>query len=307
MNQLVLGSLGLVGSALCRALERPGTILGWDLRQRGGWERYFDNVDIVYLAAARVGGIGANILRPGEFIYDNLLIQANVIHAAVEHNVKLVVFFGSSCIYPANAKQPITEDALLTGPLEPTNESYAVAKITGIKMLEAYNTQYGLESLIVMPCNLYGPNDNFDLGSSHLVPTLIRRFYEAKLQGLKEVRLWGTGTPRRELLHVDDLARAVVALVDKAARGIVNVGTGYDGSIRDIADHIAICIDYKGSIIFDGDRSRNGVHSKVLSISKFKSICPDWIASGTLESICRWYENVALLKNDRADWADWGN
>jgi GDP-L-fucose synthase len=223
-----------------------------------------ESADVLYLCAARVGGIGRNMAEPGRMLYDNLMIQTNVIEAARMVGVRLIVFLGSSCIYPVWPNRPLEPRDLMTGPLEPTNEPYAIAKIAGIRMLEAYHAQYGLEYLAVMPCNLYGPNDNFRPGESHLMASLIRRFHEAKEQRLESVMLWGTGTPRREFLHVDDLALAIQALVAQGARGIVNVGSGYDNTVRDWADLVAMQNDWNGDIEFVGDSTRDGVQSKLM-------------------------------------------
>ena len=283
MQQVILGHSGMVGSALHRLI--PDALIlprGWELILPRSWDlRVADisvllrvnDVEVLYLCAARVGGIGRNIAEPGAMLYDNLMIQTNVIEAARLAGVKLIVFLGSSCIYPDVPVRRVYNDGdplplepqdLMTGPLEPTNEPYAIAKIAGIKMLEAYRAQYGLEYLAVMPCNLYGPNDNFRQGQSHLMASLIRRFHEAKEQNLDRVLLWGTGAPRREFLHVDDLALAIRLLVERGARGIVNVGSGYDNTVRNWADLVAMHNDWNGDIEFDGDSTRDGVQSKLM-------------------------------------------
>jgi GDP-L-fucose synthase len=234
-----------------------------DLRERLDYPSWY-GVDTVYLAAARVGGIGRNMREPGSMLYDNLMIQTNCIEAARRAGVKLFVLFGSSCIYPAAAPNPIPESALMTGPLEPTNSAYAVSKLAGIEMLRAYKQQYGMDYLVPMPCNLFGPGDSYDLDNCHLIPALIRKLHEAKEQRAASVTLWGTGTPRREIMHVDDMAQWVVRLVVDGRRGIVNVGTGIDLSIRQIAQAVATVVGFEGDILFDGDRSRDGVKRKLM-------------------------------------------
>src|ERR1700689_4169139 len=251
----VAGHRGLVGSAIVRALEAQGhrnlllrTHAELDLTDQLQVRRFFEETrpEAVILAAARVGGIHANNSRPAEFIRDNLLIQDNVIDAAHRSGVAKFVFLGSSCIYPKLAPQPIKEDYLLTGPLEPTNEWYAIAKIAGVKMCQAYRREFGFNAICLMPTNLYGPGDNFDLQNSHVLPALIRRFHEAKVRGDESVTVWGTGTPRREFLHVDDLADAVLYLLHAYdAEPIVNVGWGVDGTIRELAELILSVIGYK--------------------------------------------------------------
>ena len=237
----VAGNTGLVGSAIVRTLHWKGytNILSspshhWDLRNQMDVERFFrvNEPEYVYLAAAKVGGIGANAYYPGHFIYDNLMIQTNVIHAARKFGVKKLLFLGSSCIYPKFAEQPITEDQLLGGHLEPSNDSYAIAKIAGIKMCQAYRKQYGFNAISLMPTNLYGPNDNYDLDSSHVLPAMIRKFHEAK----DKVTLWGDGSAMREFLYVDDLAEAAFkCMVSYNSEEIINVGTGKDITIKELA------------------------------------------------------------------------
>ncbi len=277
----VAGNTGLVGSAIVRMLHWKGytNILSspsshWDLRNQSDVERFFrvNEPEYVYLAAAKVGGIGANADYPGHFIYDNLMIQTNVIHAARKYGVKKLLFLGSSCIYPKFAKQPITEDQLLTGPLEGSNDAYAVAKIAGIKMCKAYRKQYGFNSICLMPTNLYGPNDNYDLDSSHVLPALIRRFYEAAMLRHGKVTLWGDGSALREFLHVDDLAEAAfTCMKDYDSDEIINVGTGKDISIKELAMTIADVISYKGDIEWDTSKP-NGTPRKVLNVDKIKAL-----------------------------------
>ena len=273
----VAGNTGLVGSAIVRKLHWKGytNILSspsksWDLRNQMDVERFFrvNEPEYVYLAAAKVGGIGANAYYPGHFIYDNLMIQTNVIHAARKFGVKKLLFLGSSCIYPKFAEQPITEDQLLGGYLEPSNDSYAIAKIAGIKMCQAYRKQYGFNAISLMPTNLYGPNDNYDLDSSHVLPAMIRKFHEAK----DKVTLWGDGSAMREFLYVDDLAEAAFkCMVDYDSEDIINVGTGKDITIKDLAETIADVVGFKGEIVWDTSKP-NGTPRKVLNVDKIKSL-----------------------------------
>ena len=253
----VAGHKGLVGSAIVRRLQADGieaVVAGRDevdLSDQAAVDEWFADkkVDQVYLAAAKVGGIHANDTYPAEFLHDNLVIQTNVIHSAWKHGVSKLLFLGSSCIYPKLAPQPMAEDSLLTGPLEPTNESYAIAKIAGIKMCQAYRKQYGFDAISVMPTNLYGPGDNFDLQNSHVLPALIRKFHEAKASGAESVEVWGSGTPRREFLHVDDLADACVFLMENySSPDIINVGWGKDISIAELADLISGIVGFQGRI-----------------------------------------------------------
>jgi GDP-L-fucose synthase len=262
----------MVGSAIVRALLAQGvnsaqiitrTSAELDLRNQAAVNAFFDQErpDQVYLAAAKVGGIHANNTYPADFIYDNLMLQANVIHAAHTHGVQKLLFLGSSCIYPRQAPQPMAESALLTGPLEPTNEPYAVAKIAGIKLCESYNRQYGRDYRSVMPTNLYGPGDNYHPENSHVIPALIRRFHEAKVQGASEVVIWGTGTPRREFLFVDDMAAASVFVMQLPAevyqahtspmQSHINVGSGSDVTIAELAQAVRQTVGYDGKIEFD--------------------------------------------------------
>ena len=276
----VAGHRGLVGSAICRRLQKEGAAVVTisrdevDLKSRSAVDAFFaDNeIEQVYLAAAKVGGIYANDAYPAEFIYDNLTIQTNVIDAAWRAGVKKLLFLGSSCIYPKHAPQPMNEDCLLTGPLEPTNEWYAIAKIAGIKMCQAYQKQYGFEAISAMPTNLYGPGDNFDLKTSHVLPALIRKFHEAKAAGEKSVTVWGTGTPRREFLHVDDLADACVFLMQNySAPDIVNVGWGQDVSILELAELVKDVIGYEGDIQLDTSKP-DGTPRKLLDTSRLLSL-----------------------------------
>ena len=273
----VAGNTGLVGSAIVRTLHWKGytNILSspshhWDLRNQMDVERFFrvNEPEYVYLAAAKVGGIGANAYYPGHFIYDNLMIQTNVIHAARKFGVKKLLFLGSSCIYPKFAEQPITEDQLLGGHLEPSNDSYAIAKIAGIKMCQAYRKQYGFNAISLMPTNLYGPNDNYDLDSSHVLPAMIRKFHEAK----DKVTLWGDGSAMREFLYVDDLAEAAFkCMVNYDSEEIINVGTGKDITIKELATTIADVVGFKGEIEWDTSKP-NGTPRKVLNVDKIKSL-----------------------------------
>ena len=300
----VAGHRGLVGSAIMRRLKAESyknlithTHAELDLTRQEKVEEFFheERPDYVFLAAARVGGIYANNAYPAEFIYSNLTIQTNIIHASYVFKVKKLLFLGSSCIYPKNCPQPMKEEYLLSGPLEPTNEPYAVAKIAGIKMCQAYNRQYGTNFLSVMPTNLYGPNDNFDLKTSHVLPALIRKFHEAKIKGLSEVEIWGTGSPRREFLHVDDLADACLFLMNNYnGSKIINIGVGKDQTIRELAEIIAGLTGFKGSIRFDTGKP-DGTPVKRLDVSKINSI--GWRARIGLEQgmaeTYKWYvENL---------------
>lgn len=276
----VAGHGGLVGSALCRALARGGTNpltrsrADLDLRDAAAVEAFFatERPIQVYLAAARVGGIRANSLRPADFIRDNLQIQSNVIDAAWRHGVRKLCFLGSSCIYPKHAPQPMPEECLLTGPLEPTNEWYAIAKIAGLKMCQAYRRQYGFDAICLMPTNLYGPGDNFSLEDSHVLPALIRRFDDARTAGTEEVVLWGSGTPRREFLHADDLADAALHLMGHyAGEPPVNVGTGEDLSIAELARLVARVVGYRGRISFDAERP-DGPPRKLLDVRRVHAL-----------------------------------
>lgn len=272
----VAGHRGMVGSAVVRALRgRCCEVVtapwpGVDLRRQEDAERWLkeNRPDAVILAAARVGGILANDTRPAEFIYDNLAIASTVVEAAHRTHVEKLLFLGSSCIYPKEAPQPIAEEGLLTGPLEPTNEWYAVAKIAGIKLCQAYRRQYGCNFISAMPCNLYGPGDNFDLDSSHVVPALMRKMHEAKAADSNEVVVWGTGTPRREFLHVDDLADALVHLLEwYADEQHVNVGVGLDVTIAELSETLKEVTGFRGRLVFDRSKP-DGVVRKLLDTSR---------------------------------------
>ena len=277
----VAGHRGLVGSAIVRALESRGyeNLLvrsheELDLTDQLAVRHFFDSVrpEAVIMAAARVGGIHANNSRPALFIRDNLLIQDNVIDSAYRAGVEKFVFLGSSCIYPKLAPQPIKEESLLSGPLEPTNEWYAIAKIAGVKMCQAFRREFGFNAISLMPTNLYGPGDNFDALNSHVLPGLIRRIHEAKLKGDASVTIWGTGTPRREFLHVDDLADAVLYLLHRYdAEPIVNIGWGEDVTIRELAELIVSVIAYRGALIFDPSKP-DGTPRKLLDVGRLNEL-----------------------------------
>lgn len=273
----VAGHRGMVGAGVTEALRRKGydnlllrTHAELDLTQQSEVSEFFrvQHPDVVILAAARVGGIRANSSKPADFIRDNLLIQSNVIDAAARHGAKKLVFLGSSCIYPRLAPQPIKEQYLLSGSLEPTNEWYAIAKIAGIKMCQAYRRQFGFNAICLMPTNLYGPGDNFDLENSHVLPALIRRFHEARLRNDPYVVAWGSGTPRREFLHVSDLADAVVLLLESYdAEEIINVGCGEDVSIQELCETVQAVTRYRGRLQFDVTKP-DGVPRKLLDVSR---------------------------------------
>ncbi|ABO49925.1 NAD-dependent epimerase/dehydratase [Desulforamulus reducens MI-1] len=277
----IAGHRGLVGSAIKRRLEQLGyTNLVYrsskelELRNQKAVEEFFcaEKPAYVFLVAAKVGGILANNTYPAEFIYDNLSIQTNVIHTSYLHSVKKLLFLGSSCIYPKLTPQPMKEEYLLSGKLEPTNEPYAIAKIAGIKMCQAYNRQYGTNFISVMPTNLYGPNDNFDLENSHVLPALIRKFHEAKTKIQPAVTVWGTGTPKREFLHVDDLADACVFLMEHYQDSeIINIGTGQDLTIKELAELVKAKVGYQGEIVYDNTKP-DGTPKKLLDVSKLKSM-----------------------------------
>ena len=286
----VAGHRGLVGSALVRRLAMEteielllSTRSELDLTSQDQVEHFFskERPTHVFLSAAKVGGILANDTHPAEFIHENLLIQSNVIDAAWRCGTRKLLFLGSSCIYPKHAPQPIQEDCLLTGPLEPTNEWYAIAKIAGLKMCQAYRRQYGFDAICAMPTNLYGPGDNFDLTSSHVLPALIRKFHEAKLRGDSEVVIWGTGTPRREFLHVDDLADACVFLMHSYSdEKPVNVGVGEDISIRELAELVARVVGFEGKVINDTSKP-DGTPRKLLDVARMTTM--GWRARVRLE------------------------
>jgi GDP-L-fucose synthase len=273
----IAGDRGLVGSAIRRVLEAEGhaNLIGrsrseLDLTDQDQVEAFFlaERPDYVFLAAAKVGGIHANNTYPAEFIYSNLQIQNNIIDASYRHGVKKLLFLGSSCIYPKFAQQPIGEHELMNGKLEPTNEPYAVAKIAGIVMCQSYNRQYGTDFISVMPTNLYGPGDNYHPENSHVLPALIRRFHEAKMNDAKEVIVWGTGSPLREFLFSDDLARACVFLMNNySGNEIINIGSGIEVSIRELAETVKSVIDFKGRLTFDPTKP-DGTPRKLLDVSK---------------------------------------
>ncbi len=286
----IAGHRGLVGSAIFRALEKQGftnlvtkTSKELDLRDYKQTADFFaeEQPEYVFLAAAKVGGIQANNTYRAEFLYDNMMIQNNVIHQAHTHNVKKLLFLGSSCIYPKMAPQPLKEDSLLTGTLEPTNEPYAIAKIAGIKMCDAYRSQYNSNFISAMPTNMYGPNDNYDLNNSHVLPALLRKFHEAKEQNLPNVTVWGTGTPLREFLHSDDLAEACIFLMQNYEdEGHVNVGIGEDISIKDLALLIKKIVGYDGDIIWDTSKP-DGTPRKLMDVTKINDL--GWKAKIGLE------------------------
>ena len=296
----VSGHRGMVGSAIVRRLQAEGynnlLLRGsneLDLRDQSQVASFFEThkPDYVFLAAAKVGGIHANNSKRGEFLYDNLMIQSNVIHQSYLHQVKKLVFLGSSCIYPKLAPQPIKEEYLLTGPLEITNEPYAIAKIAGMKMCEAYRDQYGCNFISLMPTNLYGPNDNYDLKNSHVLPALLRKFHEAKINAAPTVSIWGTGSPQREFLHVDDLADASFYLFNNYDEsGWVNVGTGEDISIKDLALLIKDITGYAGELEFDTSKP-DGTPRKLLDVSKLHGI--GWNHKTDLaEGISKVYQSI---------------
>ncbi|MGH9386411.1 MAG: GDP-L-fucose synthase family protein [Vicinamibacterales bacterium] len=277
----VAGHRGLVGSAVMRRLEQLGyenvltaTRDQLDLRDQAAVNYWFraNRPEFVFLVAGTVGGILANSTRPAEFIYDNMMIHATVVHSSHLFGVDKLLYLGSSCIYPRNCPQPMSEAMLLSGSLEPTNEAYAIAKIAGIKLCQAYRTQYGRDFISAMPTNLYGPNDNFDLSSSHVLPAMIRKFHDAKMEGRREVSLWGTGSPRREFLHVDDLADACVFLMQRYSDGMhINVGTGEDLSIRDLADLVRRIVYPSATAVFDASKP-DGTPRKLLDVTRLHAL-----------------------------------
>ncbi len=277
----VAGHRGMVGSAIVRELSEKGysnlvlrTSAELDLRKQQAVNDFFSNEkpEYVFLAAAKVGGINANNIYRAEFLYDNLAIELNVIEASKQHNVKKLLFLGSSCIYPKSAPQPLKEEYLLTGILESTNEPYAIAKIAGIKLCEAYRSQYGCNFISAMPTNLYGPNDNYDLEKSHVLPALIRKFHEAKIKDSKQVVVWGSGKPMREFLHVNDLAAACLILMEKYNESdFLNIGFGSDITIADLANLISEIIGYQGQIVFDTTRAEGTVR-KLMDSSKIQAL-----------------------------------
>lgn len=298
----VAGHRGLVGSAITRTLQKNGysnlllkTRDELNLLDQNTVKSFFEKErpEYVFLAAAKVGGIMANKTLPAEFIYENLTIQNNVIETSHTMGVKKLLFLGSSCIYPKLAPQPIKEEYLLTGPLEETNKTYAVAKIAGLMMCQAYHSQYGSNFISVMPTNLYGPNDNFDLNSAHVPPALIRKFHEAKVSGKKEVEVWGTGTVRREFLHVDDVADACLFLMEHYDMSeIINIGTGEDVSIQELAELIREIIGFSGKIVWDHSKP-DGTPRKLLDVSKINSL--GWKHKTSLKEglamTYEWYKN----------------
>jgi GDP-L-fucose synthase len=273
----VAGHRGMVGSAIVRKLEHEGhtnlllkTSAELDLRNQQAVDSFFENnrPEYVFLAAAKVGGIHANNVYRAEFLYDNLMIEANIIHAAYRHGVKKLLFLGSSCIYPKLAPQPLQEESLLTGALEPTNEPYAIAKIAGIKLCESYRDQYGCNFISAMPTNLYGPNDNYDLNNSHVLPALIRKFHTAKVNGEAEVEVWGTGSPLREFLHVDDLAEGCYHLMlHYNEKMFVNIGTGEDLSIKALAELVQDIVGFSGQIRWNTEKP-DGTPRKLMDVSR---------------------------------------
>jgi GDP-L-fucose synthase len=287
----VAGHRGMVGSALTRALHARGyanlvtrTRQELDLLDQRAVHEFFERErpDYVFIAAAKVGGIHANNTYRADFIYQNLVIELNVIHAAYQTGVQRLMFLGSSCIYPRDCPQPIKEEYLLTGPLEATNEPYAIAKIAGVKLCESYNRQYGTRYVSVMPTNLYGPNDNFDLATSHVLPALLRKTHEATASGARSIEVWGSGTPRREFLHVDDMADACVFLMERDIReGMFNIGTGSDVTIRELAETMKSVVGFKGDLVFDRTKP-DGTPRKLLDVSRVTSL--GWSARYLLQA-----------------------
>ncbi|MEP6814133.1 MAG: GDP-L-fucose synthase [Marmoricola sp.] len=287
----VAGHGGLVGSAIVRRLRAEGyhnlllaTRAQLDLRDQAAVNYWFraNRPDYVFLVAGTVGGILANSARPAEFLYDNMMIHATVVEAAHRFDVQKLLYLGSSCIYPRLSNQPIQESELLTGPLEPTNEAYALAKITGIKLCDSYRQQYGCNFVSAMPTNLYGPGDNFDLNSSHVLPAMIRKFHDARLSDSPDVEIWGTGTPRRELMHVDDLAEACLFLMERYAEpGPINVGTGNDITIRELAETVAGVVYPEARLVFDTSKP-DGMPRKVLDVSRIHDL--GWTAHTPLRT-----------------------
>ncbi|MBB3657701.1 GDP-L-fucose synthase [Rhizobium sp. BK650] len=307
----VAGHRGMVGSAIVRRLASEGceiltaTRAEVDLRRQDRVEDWMDKnrPDAVFLAAAKVGGILANDTYPADFLYENLILEANIIHAAHQFSVEKLMFLGSSCIYPKFADQPIAEESLLSGSLEPTNEWYAIAKIAGLKLCAAYRKQYGDDFISAMPTNLYGPGDNFDLSSSHVMPALIRKAHEAKISGQKEIRIWGTGTPRREFLHVDDCADACVHLMKTySAESHVNVGSGEDIAILELAQLVADIVGFEGEISRDLGKP-DGTPRKLMSTDKLRSL--GWsptigLKEGIADAYCSFLKGHYLERHNEA-------
>lgn len=303
----VAGHRGLVGSAIVRALEKQGfnyiisaTSSELDLRDNNAVKKFFkkEKPQYIFLAAAKVGGIMANKNFGADFIYDNLCIQNNVIHNAYLNKTEKLLFLGSSCIYPKECMQPIKEDYLLTGKLEPTNAPYAIAKIAGVEMCKAYNTQYGCNFVSAMPTNLYGPNDNYDLENAHVLPSLLRKFHEAKEQSLPSVTIWGTGKPKREFLYSDDAAEACLFLMQhyEDASEVVNIGCGEDVTIKELAEKIKLTVRYKGDLVFDTSKP-DGTMQKLLDVKKINKI--GWQYSIKLEEGLKLaYSDFLNTKND---------
>ena len=301
----VAGHRGLVGSALLRRLEERGfsnvitrTSTELDLRERAAVDAFFasERPELVFLAAAKVGGIAANQSRPAEFIFDNLVIASNVIDAAYRYGVRKLLNLGSSCIYPKHARQPIDEGQLLTGPLEPSNRPYAMAKIAAIELCDSYRHQYGCDFVSAMPTNLYGPHDNFDLETSHVLPALLRKMHAAKEAGSRSVEIWGTGTPRREFLHVDDMADACLFIMERISRpGPINVGVGEDISISDLADLIREIVGYSGDLTYDSSRP-DGTPRKLLDVSLLTALGwrPRIALREGIRDTYRWYQENRL-------------
>lgn len=296
----IAGARGMVGSAILRNLQSRGytnfltpTHVELDLTNQAAVDHFFatEKPDYVFLAAAKVGGIVANMTYPAQFFYENMMIETNVIHSSYVQGVKKLMFLGSSCIYPRAVTQPMSEDALLTGPLEPTNEGYAIAKIAGIKMCDYYRAQYGCNFVSVMPTNLYGRGDNYDLQNSHVLPALVRKFYEAKICGAKEVVLWGTGSPLREFLHADDMADATVfCMLNYNEAGHVNVGSQSEVSIRELADKVCSTVGFTGDVIWDTTKP-DGMPRKLMDSSKLYEMGwhPTISLDEGIEAVCAEY------------------
>tara|TARA_B100000989_G_scaffold21953_1_gene14441 strand:+ start:23496 stop:24452 length:957 start_codon:yes stop_codon:yes gene_type:complete len=316
MNIFVAGHNGMVGKAICNELLKSKNDINLikadkqnlDLLNQHAVKEFFkvNQIDQIYIAAAKVGGIYANDTYPADFLYENIMIQSNLIQAAHDESINKLLFLGSSCIYPKFADQPIKEESLMTGPLERTNEAYAIAKICGIKACESYNRQYGRDYRCLMPTNLYGPHDNFNPKNSHVIPGLIQRFHDAKQKNLSNIKIWGTGNPKREFLHVDDLAVAAVKIMnletklfrEKIGLSYLNVGCGFDISIKELAEMICYVTGFDGKITFDQSKA-DGTPQKLLDISKIKSI--GWKPKIELEdgiaSTYRWYrKNISILR-----------